>query len=125
MRIAQDKAIALKSDVDFSTLRFEDDAFDAVLADASLVQPADIGEIIEDVVRVARTSGDVAVFLPTAGSFGEVVSLLWEVFLTRTSVNTAPRRNVDYRHPDSFTGRGNGRKGGPGERKQRDDDRDI
>jgi ubiquinone/menaquinone biosynthesis C-methylase UbiE len=79
MRIAQDKAIALRADVDFSTLRFEDDAFDAVLADASLVRPAGVEDFIEDVVRVARTSGDVAVFLPTAGSFGEVVSLLWEV----------------------------------------------
>jgi ubiquinone/menaquinone biosynthesis C-methylase UbiE len=80
LSIARDKAIALSADVDFSTLRFEDDAFDAVLADASLVRPAGIAEFMDDVVRVARTSGDVAVFLPTAGSFGEVVSLLWEVF---------------------------------------------
>lgn len=80
LRIAQDKAVALNADVDFSTLRFDDEAFDAVLADASLVQPASIEDMIEDVVRVARTTGDVAIFLPTAGSFGEVVSLLWEVF---------------------------------------------
>src|SRR4051794_28462394 len=31
LRIALDKAIALKADVDFSTLKFDDDAFDAVL----------------------------------------------------------------------------------------------
>jgi ubiquinone/menaquinone biosynthesis C-methylase UbiE len=80
LKIAQDKAIALGADVDFSTLRFDNDAFDAVLADASLIRPAGVEDFVEDVVRVARTSGDVAVFLPTAGSFGEVVSLLWEVF---------------------------------------------
>ncbi len=79
MIIAQEKAAALRADVDFSMLRFENDAFDAVLADASLIRPAEIEEFIENVVRVARTSGDVAIFLPTAGSFGEVVSLLWEV----------------------------------------------
>src|SRR5437763_12410422 len=50
LRIAQDKAIALKADVDFSTLKFDDDAFDAVLADASLVQPRDIEDFVEAVV---------------------------------------------------------------------------
>jgi ubiquinone/menaquinone biosynthesis C-methylase UbiE len=80
LRIAQDKAVALKADVDFSTLNFDDEAFDAVLADGSLVQPRQVQEFVEGVVRVARTDGDVALFLPTAGSFGEVISLLWEVF---------------------------------------------
>lgn len=79
LKIARDKAAALRSDVDFSMIRFEDDSFDAVLADASLIRPTEIEEFIENVVRVARNSGDIAVFLPTAGSFGEVVSLLWEV----------------------------------------------
>jgi len=79
LKIARDKAAALRLDVDFSMLRFEDDAFDAVLADASLVRFSETEEFIENVVRVARTTGDVAVFLPTAGSFGEIVSLLWEV----------------------------------------------
>jgi ubiquinone/menaquinone biosynthesis C-methylase UbiE len=84
LSIAQDKAIALKADIDFSTLRFEDDSFDAVLADASLVQPRAVDHLIENVVRVARTTGDVAVFLPTAGSFGEVISMLWEVFFNES-----------------------------------------
>lgn len=82
LNIARDKAAALSADVDFSMLRFEDDAFDAVLADGSLIKPADVEEFIEDVVRTARTSGDVAIFLPTAGSYGEVVSLLWEILFT-------------------------------------------
>ncbi|CAN5535205.1 hypothetical protein BH10ACI3_BH10ACI3_27570 [soil metagenome] len=80
LAIARDKAIAVGSNVDFSTIRFEDDAFDAVLADASFVRPADVAEFIDDVTRVARTGGDIAIFLPTAGSYGEVFSLLWEAF---------------------------------------------
>lgn len=80
--IARDKAAAVSSEVDFSTIRFEDDAFDAVLADASFVRPEDVETFIENTVRVARTGGDVAVFLPSAGSFGEIFSLLWEVLLT-------------------------------------------
>ena len=76
--IARDKAAAVSSNVDFSTIRFEDDAFDAVLADASFVRPADIESFVENTIRVARTGGDIAIFLPSAGSFGEVFSLLWE-----------------------------------------------
>lgn len=79
LTIARDKAAAVSSGVDFSTIRFEDDAFDAVLADGSFVPPAEIEHFIENAVRVARTGGDVAVFLPTASSYGEVFSLLWEV----------------------------------------------
>lgn len=78
LTIAQDKAAAVKSTVDFSMIRFEDDAFDAVLADASFVRGPDAEEFIQNAVRVARTGGDVAVFLPSAGSFGEIFSLLWE-----------------------------------------------
>ncbi len=77
--IARDKAAAIASDVDFSTIRFEDDAFDAVLADATFVRPADLESFIENTLRVSRTGGDIAIFLPTAGSYGEVFSLMWEV----------------------------------------------
>src|ERR1043166_116773 len=79
LTIARDKAAAISSGVDFSTIRFEDDAFDAVLADASFVRPADIEHFVENAVRVARTGGDVAIFMPTASSFGEIFSLMWEV----------------------------------------------
>src|SRR4051812_4407448 len=44
LAIARDKAAAVKSDVDFSMLRFEADAFDTVLADASFVRPAGLAE---------------------------------------------------------------------------------
>jgi ubiquinone/menaquinone biosynthesis C-methylase UbiE len=79
LSIARDKAIAVRSDVDFSTMTFEDDSFDAVIADASLVLPDDVDDFVEDAVRVAKTGGTVTFFLPSAGSFGEVFSLLWEV----------------------------------------------
>ncbi len=79
MSIARDKAIAVRSDVDFSTMTFDDDSFEAVIADASLVLPDDVDEFVEDAVRVAKSGGTVTFFLPSAGSFGEVFSLLWEV----------------------------------------------
>lgn len=82
LNIARDKAAAVSSNVEFSAMRFEDDAFDAVLADASFLRPEDLEEFVQDTVRVARTGGDVAIFLPSAGSFGEVFSLLWEVLYT-------------------------------------------
>lgn len=79
LAIARDKAAAVSSGVDFSTIRFEDDAFDAVLADASFIRPADLESFIENTIRVSRTGGDIAIYLPTAGSYGEVFSLMWEV----------------------------------------------
>ena len=79
LHIARDKAIAVKSDVDFSTMRFENDSFDAVLTDASFVRPADLAELVEESGRVVKGGGKIAVFLPASGSFGEVFSLLWEV----------------------------------------------
>ena len=79
LTIARDKAAAVRSEVDFSDTRFEDDAFDAVLADATFVRPVDIEHFIENVVGTARTGADVAIFLPSAGSYGEIFTLLWEI----------------------------------------------
>src|SRR5436190_14382320 len=42
LNIARDKAAATSSGADFSAIRFEDDAFDSVLADGSLVRPAEV-----------------------------------------------------------------------------------
>lgn len=81
LNIARDKAAAVSAKVDFSTIRFEDDAFDAVLADATFIKPVEIEEFVINAVRVARTGGDIAVFFPGTGSFGEVFSLLWEVLV--------------------------------------------
>lgn len=78
LAIARDKAAATNSRADFSRIRFEDDSFDSVLADASLIPPREIIDIIDDAVRITKVGGAVGVFLPAAGSFGEVFSLLWE-----------------------------------------------
>jgi len=78
--IARDKAMALRSDVDFSTIEFEEDSFGAVIGDASLIPPAEFDELFEQAIEVAKSGASVTVFLPSAGSFGEVFSLLWEVF---------------------------------------------
>ncbi len=82
LAIARDKGAAISSTVDFSMIRFENDAFDAVLADATFVPPPELASFIEDTVRVARTGADIAVFMPSVGSFGEVFSLMWEAFFT-------------------------------------------
>jgi ubiquinone/menaquinone biosynthesis C-methylase UbiE len=79
LNIARDKAAAVRADVDFSMIEFEDDAFDAVVTDASFTQPSELEDLVTDAVRVARSGGNVAVVLSSAGSFGEVFSLLWEV----------------------------------------------
>jgi hypothetical protein len=79
LHIARDKALAVKSDVDFSTIRFEDDSFDYVLTDASFVRPGELAELVGESERVAKSGGKVAVVFPAAGSFGEIFSLLWEV----------------------------------------------
>ncbi|MGD9562912.1 MAG: class I SAM-dependent methyltransferase [Pyrinomonadaceae bacterium] len=79
LSIARDKAMAVKADVDFSMIRFDNDAFDLVLADASFIKPGDLEEFVSETVRVTRPGGTAAFFLPSAGSFGEIFSLLWEV----------------------------------------------
>ena len=79
LNIARDKAAAVRADVDFSMMRFEDDSFDKVLADASFVGGDDLPEFIDEAIRVARPGGTLAFMLVTAGSFGEIFSLLWEV----------------------------------------------
>ncbi len=79
LRIARDKAIAVKSDVDFSMIRFEDDAFDVVLTDASFSPPAGLDELVEESIRVGKPGATIGIILPAAGSFGEIFSLLWEV----------------------------------------------
>lgn len=76
--IAQVKAEATKSSLDFST-NFPLAESDFVIADASLVEPSDLQGFLKKAVH--STNDDIVFFLPTAGSFGEVFSYLWEVLL--------------------------------------------
>ncbi len=59
-------------------LDFEDDQFDLVLGDASLVTPERLPEMMAELVRVAAPGATVALNLPTASSFGEFFSVYWE-----------------------------------------------
>jgi ubiquinone/menaquinone biosynthesis C-methylase UbiE len=81
LNIARDKAIAAKADVDFSMIDFDSDAFDVVVADASFTPAAKMTELVSDAVRVAKPGGHIAVLMPSAGTFGEIYSLLWEGFI--------------------------------------------
>ena len=75
--IAQAKAAATEADVTFST-RLPDDKYDVVLTDASFTPPGELKGLVESSARLAENQ--VFFFLPTAGSFGEIYSLLWESF---------------------------------------------
>ena len=77
------KIARAKADIVNAKIDFADDEprgkFDVVIADASFVEPKDLPEFLRKVV--ALSGGRVAFFLPTAGSFGDVFSFLWETLL--------------------------------------------
>jgi hypothetical protein len=76
--IAQAKADAVKADVRFGTYLPEEKS-SVVIADASLVKPDELNEFLSEIIEAADEQ--VAFFLPTAGSFGEIFSYLWETLL--------------------------------------------
>src|SRR5258708_2446042 len=87
MEIAQAKAVALHQEAEFQredpqALSFADDQFDLVLGDASLTPPTKLKRMLAELVRVAKPGARVAMWFPTATSFGEVFSIYWEA-LTR------------------------------------------
>lgn len=77
-RIAQAKADIVKAKIDFSAHKPRE-IFDAVLADASFVEPKNLPDFLKQVVDLSGSQ--VAFFLPTAGSFGDIFSFLWETFM--------------------------------------------
>jgi len=79
LTIARDKAVAVRANIDFSMKNFEDESFSAVIADASFVRPGELQTFVSEAARIVETAGKVAFFTVTAGSFGEIFSLLWEV----------------------------------------------
>lgn len=78
LQIARAKADATKSKIDFRT-SVPEGKFDAVVADASFIKPAELYGFLRDVTDSSRRQ--VAFFLPTAGSFGEIFSYLWQALL--------------------------------------------
>ena len=77
LTIAAAKAAATDADVTFST-ELPTDTFEIVLADASFTPSGELKDLITDAAKFAEKQ--VFFFLPTAGSFGEIYSLLWESF---------------------------------------------
>lgn len=73
--IAKAKADALRSEVYFSSF-LPDDRFDTVIADASFVEPQNLRSFLAEAIELSN--GKVAFFLPTASSFSEIFSFLWE-----------------------------------------------
>ena len=84
LELARAKASVVKSDkVEFrhaqlEALAFEDEAFDLVVGEASLVAPERLPEVLSEMVRVAAPGATVALSLATASSFGEFFSVYWE-----------------------------------------------
>lgn len=78
LNIARAKADAVRANVDFSIV-YPNEKFDAVLADLSLIRPAELENLLAKIVDSAKKQ--VAFFLPTASSFGDIFSFLWEALL--------------------------------------------
>lgn len=72
------------------TLGFEDEQFDLVLGDATLVAAERLPEIVAEMVRVAAPGATVALTLPTASSFGEFYSIYWEALMNAEMLDESP-----------------------------------
>src|SRR4051812_7276419 len=59
-------------------LAFEDDQFDLVVGDASLVAPERLPEVLAEMVRVAAPGATVSMSVASSSSFGEFFSVYWE-----------------------------------------------
>ena len=83
LELGRAKAMAVRAEPEFSraqleALSFEDDQFDLVIGDASLVAVERLPEMYAEMIRVAAPGGTVALSLPTYSSFGEFFSVYWE-----------------------------------------------
>ena len=86
LELGRAKAAAVKAEPEFhraqlEALSFEDDQFDLVIGDASLVATERLPEMLAEMVRVAAPGGTVALSLATHSSFGEFFSVYWEALL--------------------------------------------
>lgn len=83
LELGRVKAMAVRAKADFrraqvEELGFEEDQFELVVGDASLVAEERLPEMLAELVRVAAPGGKVAMALVTASSFGEFFSVYWE-----------------------------------------------
>jgi ubiquinone/menaquinone biosynthesis C-methylase UbiE len=84
LTLARAKAEALKETAtefrhgQLEALAFEDEQFELVVGDGSMVAPERLPEMLAEMVRVAVPGGTVALGVATASSFGEFFSVYWE-----------------------------------------------
>ncbi|HEX8635219.1 MAG TPA: class I SAM-dependent methyltransferase [Pyrinomonadaceae bacterium] len=97
LALARAKAAATKLDevtefrpAQLEALSFEDEQFDLVIADASLVAAERLPEVLAEMVRVAAPGATVAFTLPTASSFGEFYSIYWEALMNAELLDLSP-----------------------------------
>jgi ubiquinone/menaquinone biosynthesis C-methylase UbiE len=86
LELGRAKAAAVKAEPVFQraqleALSFEDDQFDLVVGDASLVATERLPEMLSEMVRVAAPGAMVALSMVTHSSFGEFFSVYWEALL--------------------------------------------
>jgi ubiquinone/menaquinone biosynthesis C-methylase UbiE len=86
LELARAKAVVVNQEAEFrredlGALSFDDDEFELVLGNGSMVAPPQLPEMIGQMARVARPGASVAWWLATASSFGEFFSIYWEALL--------------------------------------------
>jgi ubiquinone/menaquinone biosynthesis C-methylase UbiE len=65
------------------SLSFDDELFDLVVGDASMVAPDRLPELLAEMARVAAHGATVALNVTTASSFGEFFSIYWEALANK------------------------------------------
>lgn len=78
LNIATHKAKAVNSKVEFRHRLSGNERFEAVIADGTLTRPDEIGDLIRTTADSTAEGGKVILVTVSAGSFGEIFSLLWE-----------------------------------------------
>ena len=83
LELGRAKATATNEQITFDTVRFdsldlEDNRFDLVIGNASLVSRQRVRKMFSEMVRVAAPGATIALTLPTFSSFGEFFSIYWE-----------------------------------------------
>ena len=83
IELARAKATATNDKIIFDTAQFDrldlqDNRFDLVIGNASLVSRQRVRKMFSEIVRVAAPGAAIALTLPTYSSFGEFFSIYWE-----------------------------------------------
>jgi len=93
--LARAKATATNEQLTFDTapldkLNSNDNSFDLVIGNASLVSRQRTRAMFSELVRVAAPGATIALTLPTASSFGEFFSIYWEALHNNGLIDHEP-----------------------------------